>query len=52
MRVGDRTHSVNDVVTALLVDGSVRFVKGTVNTAAWQALGSVSGGEVVSADSY
>ena len=28
-----------------LVDGSVRFANDTVNTAVWQALGSISGGE-------
>ncbi len=33
-------------------DGSVRFVKDTVNLATWWALGTRSGGEVVSADSY
>ena len=33
-----------------LADGSVRFVKATVNLAAWRALGSRDGGEVVSGD--
>ena len=33
-------------------DGSVRFIKGTINTTTWWALGSRAGGEVVSADSY
>ncbi|MDR3618976.1 MAG: DUF1559 domain-containing protein [Paludisphaera borealis] len=33
-------------------DGSVRFVKDSVNMATWWALGSRAGGEVVSADAY
>jgi len=33
-------------------DGSVRFVKDTVNQQAWWALGTRKGGESVSADSY
>ncbi len=39
-------------VNALLGDGSVRFIKGTINGMAWRALGTVSGGEVVSSDAY
>jgi prepilin-type N-terminal cleavage/methylation domain-containing protein/prepilin-type processing-associated H-X9-DG protein len=39
-------------VNALLGDGSVRFIKSTVNGAAWRALGTVAGGEVVSGDAY
>ncbi|AMV40738.1 DUF1559 domain-containing protein [Planctomyces sp. SH-PL62] len=39
-------------VNALLADGSVRFVKDSINGWTWRALGSVAGGEVVSADSY
>ncbi|MDR3622850.1 MAG: DUF1559 domain-containing protein [Paludisphaera borealis] len=39
-------------VTALMADGSVRFVKSTINAATWRALGSIAGGEVVSADAY
>ena len=35
-----------------LGDGSVRFVKDTVNIQAWRALGTRNGGEVISADSY
>ena len=37
-------------VNVLFMDGSVRFVKSTVNFAVWHAVGSMSGGEVVSAD--
>jgi len=39
-------------VNALLADGSVRFVKSSVNQTTWWALGSKAGGEVVSSDSY
>ncbi len=39
-------------VNALLGDGSVRFIKSTIGGSTWRALGSVRGGEVVSADSY
>jgi prepilin-type N-terminal cleavage/methylation domain-containing protein/prepilin-type processing-associated H-X9-DG protein len=34
----------------LLLDGSVQFIKGTINLSLWNALGTRSGGEVVSAD--
>jgi prepilin-type processing-associated H-X9-DG protein len=33
-------------------DGSVRFIKNTVNPVTWSALGTIGGGEVVSADAY
>ena len=39
-------------VNTLLADGSVRFVKDSVNIAAWRALATIAGGEVVSADAY
>jgi prepilin-type N-terminal cleavage/methylation domain-containing protein/prepilin-type processing-associated H-X9-DG protein len=38
-------------VNVLLGDGSVRFIKTTINGATWRALGTVAGGEVVSSDS-
>ncbi len=38
-------------VNLLLGDGSVRFVKNTINLTTWQALGTRAGGEVISADS-
>jgi prepilin-type N-terminal cleavage/methylation domain-containing protein/prepilin-type processing-associated H-X9-DG protein len=39
-------------VNVLLGDGSVRFVRSTINGATWRALGTVAGGEVVSSDSF
>jgi prepilin-type N-terminal cleavage/methylation domain-containing protein/prepilin-type processing-associated H-X9-DG protein len=39
-------------VNVLLGDGSVRFIKSTIAGNTWRALGTVAGGEVVSADSY
>ena len=39
-------------VNAAMADGSVRFVKSTINRIVWQALGTRGGGEVVSADQY
>ena len=39
-------------VNMLFGDGSVKFIKNTVNLTAWRALGSMSGGEVLSSDSY
>ncbi len=37
-------------VNALMGDGSVRFVKSTINPVTWRALGTPSGAEVISAD--
>jgi prepilin-type processing-associated H-X9-DG protein len=39
-------------VNALLMDGSVRFVKSTINPVTWRALGTRAIGEVISADAY
>jgi len=39
-------------VNTLFADGSVRFVKNTVNPSTWRGLGTIAGGEVISADSY
>lgn len=39
-------------VNALLGDGSVRSIRDTVEGSVWRALGTVSGGEIVSADSF
>ncbi len=37
-------------VECLLGDGSVKFIKTTINGTAWRALGTITGGEVISAD--
>jgi prepilin-type N-terminal cleavage/methylation domain-containing protein/prepilin-type processing-associated H-X9-DG protein len=39
-------------VNSLFADGSVHFVKSTVNGYVWRALGTIQGGEIVSSDSY
>jgi prepilin-type N-terminal cleavage/methylation domain-containing protein/prepilin-type processing-associated H-X9-DG protein len=39
-------------VNTLLGDGSVRFVKSTVHGMVWRALGTVAGGEVITAQAY
>ena len=39
-------------VNALLGDGSVKFIKSTIDGNTWRALGTAQGGEVVSADTY
>ncbi len=39
-------------VNVLFGDGSVKFIKDSVNQATWWALGTKAGGEVVSADAY
>ena len=36
----------------VMADGSVRFVKSTLATNIWWALGTRAGGEVVSSDAY
>ncbi len=39
-------------VNALFADGSVHFIKNSVNAYTWRALGTIAGGEVISSDSY
>ena len=39
-------------VNMVFGDGSVRFIKNTINLFTWRALGTTRGGEVVSADQY
>ena len=39
-------------VNAVFADGSVHFVKDSVNQVTWWALGTKAGGEIVSADSF
>jgi prepilin-type N-terminal cleavage/methylation domain-containing protein/prepilin-type processing-associated H-X9-DG protein len=39
-------------VNVAFADGSVRFIKNSVNMNTWRALGTRAGGEVISSDSY
>lgn len=39
-------------VNCLLADGSVKFLKNTIAGSTWRALGTIRGGEVISADQY
>ncbi len=39
-------------VNSMFCDGSVRFIKSSVNLMTWWALGSTSNGEVISADAF
>jgi prepilin-type N-terminal cleavage/methylation domain-containing protein/prepilin-type processing-associated H-X9-DG protein len=39
-------------VNVVFCDGSVKFIKDTINPTTWLALGSKAGGEVISADAY
>jgi len=39
-------------VNVLLMDGSVKFIKNSISLNTWLAIGSMDGGETVSADSY
>ncbi|MDX2038611.1 MAG: DUF1559 domain-containing protein [Isosphaeraceae bacterium] len=38
-------------VNVLFMDGSVKFIKSTINNSVWHAVGTINGGEVISADS-
>lgn len=40
------------IVNALLVDGSVRGISDLIDSTAWRSIGTPSGGEVISGDSY
>jgi prepilin-type N-terminal cleavage/methylation domain-containing protein/prepilin-type processing-associated H-X9-DG protein len=48
---GARSHHSGGI-NVLFGDGSVRFVKNTINPAIWIALNSINSGEVISADAY
>jgi prepilin-type N-terminal cleavage/methylation domain-containing protein/prepilin-type processing-associated H-X9-DG protein len=41
-----------DGVNSLFGDGSVHFMKNSINAMTWVQLGSINGGEVISADQY
>jgi len=49
--VGSRSYHPGGL-NAMMLDGSVRFMKSTVSKATWRALGTRAGGEVISSDSY
>ena len=49
--VGSRSEHTGGVNIAL-ADGSVRFVSNNIDLTTWRAMGTVAGGEVLSADSY
>jgi prepilin-type N-terminal cleavage/methylation domain-containing protein/prepilin-type processing-associated H-X9-DG protein len=61
-RGDDQTHTFETMVCAssyhpggvsvLFLDGSVRFVKDSVSRAAWRAIATYAGGEIVSSDSF
>jgi prepilin-type processing-associated H-X9-DG protein len=39
-------------VNCLFLDGTVRFIKDSISNVTWYALGTVAGGEIVSADQF
>ena len=39
-------------VNVTMADGSVKFIKDSINLQTWMALGTRAGGEVISSDSY
>jgi prepilin-type N-terminal cleavage/methylation domain-containing protein/prepilin-type processing-associated H-X9-DG protein len=39
-------------VNLLMGDGSVKFIKDSIDRTTWRALGTIAGGEVISADSF
>ena len=39
-------------VNALFADGSVHYVKNSINPVIWRGLGTIAGGEVISSDQY
>jgi prepilin-type processing-associated H-X9-DG protein len=49
--VGSRSRHPGGVNT-LFGDGSVHFMKSSINPVTWVGLGTINGGEVVSSDSY
>ncbi len=49
--IGPSSYHAGGVNVAML-DGSVRFIKSTINNLTWWALATKAGGEVISADQY
>jgi prepilin-type N-terminal cleavage/methylation domain-containing protein/prepilin-type processing-associated H-X9-DG protein len=52
VEVSRATSSHPGGVNVLLADGSVHFIKDSINQATWWALGTRANGEVISSDSY
>jgi prepilin-type N-terminal cleavage/methylation domain-containing protein/prepilin-type processing-associated H-X9-DG protein len=54
----DQSYSINASsahpggINAMMADGSVRFIKSSINLDTWWALGTRAGSEVISSDSY
>jgi prepilin-type processing-associated H-X9-DG protein len=54
----DSSHIVNSTsyhpggCNVLFCDGSVKFIKSSLNMPVWWALGTINGAEVVSSDAY
>jgi prepilin-type processing-associated H-X9-DG protein len=49
--INSRSHHPGGV-NVLFGDGSVHFIKDSINGATWRGLGTVGGGEIVSSDAY
>ncbi len=49
--IGASSYHPGGVNTAML-DGSVKFIKSTINYTTWHGLGSRAGGEIISSDAY
>jgi prepilin-type N-terminal cleavage/methylation domain-containing protein/prepilin-type processing-associated H-X9-DG protein len=49
--VGSRSRHPGGI-NSLFGDGSVRFIKNSINPQTWVALGTIQGGEVISSDQY
>ena len=49
--IGSRSYHPGGVNTGFC-DGSVKFIKGSINLVNWSALGTRAGGEIVSSDAY
>ncbi|WP_435016171.1 DUF1559 domain-containing protein [Tundrisphaera sp. TA3] len=49
--ISSRSYHPGGVNTAF-ADGSVKFIKSTINLLTWRALGTRAGGEIISADAY
>jgi prepilin-type N-terminal cleavage/methylation domain-containing protein/prepilin-type processing-associated H-X9-DG protein len=48
----DATSNHSGGVNCMMADGSVKFIKNSISLTTWWALGTIAGGEVVSADQF